>query len=95
MPLASPSIPSQNPNRPLPLWHALKHLKISKQIFTHSLGVFLTAASVLCPGVNESFKSGFPVHYSSLGLMIMSLTGFQSSMFWGLVSQVQVLSWSA
>ena len=95
MPLASASIPGQNSNRPLPLWQALKHLKISKQIFTHSLGAFLTATSVLCPGVNESFKRSFPVHYSSLGLMIMSLTGFQSLMIWGLVSQAQVLSCGA
>ena len=92
MPLASASTPGQNSNRPLPLWQALKRLKISKQIFTHSLGAFLTATSVLCPGVNESFKRSFPVHYSSLGLMIMSLTGFQSLMIWGLVSQAQVLS---
>lgn len=76
MPLASASIHSQNPNRPLPLWQALKHLKISKQIFTQGLGAFVSAASVLCPGVNQSFKSSFPVHYSSLGLMIMSPTGF-------------------
>lgn len=47
------------------------------------------------PWGEQSFKSSFPVHYSSLGLMIMSRTGFQSLVFWGLVSRVQVLSWGA
>ena len=67
--------------------------QLGNEMFTYSLGAFLTATSVLCPGVNESFKRSFPVHYSSLGLMIMSPTGFQSLMIWGLVSQAQVLSW--
>lgn len=39
----------------------------------------------------EPFKNSFSVRYSFVGLVDASPMGFQSSMFWRLVSQVQVL----
>ena len=46
------------------------------------------SASVPGPGQVR----GFSVHYSHLVLMDPSPMGFQSQMFWGLISQVQVLN---
>lgn len=55
---------------------------------------FQTAASALGPRGSESvcepFKSGSSVLYSPLGLLDVSLIGFQSEMFWGIVSLMQV-----
>ena len=55
-----------------------------------SLGAFAPAPSALCPGAGES-KCFFSGCLRPVGLVEASAFGFQSWMFWGLVSQVQIL----
>ena len=57
----------------------------------YDLGTFQTAAFVMGPGVSES--AGEPFKDGNSGTMILlhiSPIGFQSQMFWGFVSLVQV-----
>ena len=69
--------------------------KINKCItFTYGLDTFQTVAFVLDCQVGESacksFKSGISIPYSPLVFLDVSPVGFQSQMFWGLISPVQV-----
>ena len=68
--------------------------KISKQIFTNSLGTLQTAGSALGLEASESacgpFKSSIPAPYSPLDFLDVSPIGCQSQTLRGLVSPVQV-----
>lgn len=87
------SIPGEYLKRPIPLDLCFK---ISIWIsLRQSLGVFETASSVLGLGVSEfahePFKTCFSFCYWPLGLVYVCHVSFQSQIFWGLVSQMQVL----
>lgn len=57
------------------------------------LGFFQSATFALSIGASEPFKSRISIPYHAM--VLLSPTGFQSQMFWGLISQCRSQGWGA